>query len=106
MNIFVANKGGEFLSEHFSKLARKGWTFTLDWHQGGKYNSQASTTIVCNACGARLMIAHSGLPAKGNAVADEALIANVNSSLVRFLFDEQAIEDGQLFQKRLCWEGC
>ena len=64
--------------------ARKGIFFSLDWHQGGKYNSYAYTSVICRNCSAKLVIQHPGLPAKQNELANPETIARTNEMLVRF----------------------
>ena len=105
MNVPIANHGNRNEYTLYNKLcglARSGKTFALDWHQGGKYNANACTSIICNHCHAKLLIDHPGLPSKGGDLADADLINNVNEQLVQFLFTEQEIREQRLLNRYVC----
>ena len=99
MNVSIANlwdgKDNWTLSDKLERLVRDhGRTFLLDSHNGcGKYNYNACTSMICNHCGAKLVIPHPGLPSKGGAKADANVITNVNEKLVNFLWTEKAIAE-------------
>jgi hypothetical protein len=101
MNIPIANND-YILPQRFETLAKKGSTFTCDWHQGGSCNYNACTTLICNACRGKLVIKHPGLPSKKNTLADPEQLKAVNSQLVCFLFNGQEIEKDDLLERRVC----
>ena len=104
MNIPIANHGNMVkwtLSDKLCSLAQQGRTFTLDWHQSGKYNYNACTSIICNCCRAKLVIWHPGLPSKGFEKADANLITDVNEQLVHFLFTEEEIAEHNLLEPKI-----
>jgi hypothetical protein len=101
MNIPIANND-YILVQRFETLAKKGSTFTCDWHQGGSCNYNACTSLICNACRGKLVIKHPGLPSKKNTLADPEQLKAVNSQLVCFLFNGQEIEKDDLLERRVC----
>jgi hypothetical protein len=48
------------LNHKLRTLAEEGYTFALAFHKGGKYNSMACTSVICEQCGAKLYIEHPG----------------------------------------------
>ena len=62
MNISIANfpnaSGQDILSERLAEKARDSCAFILDWHQGGKHNPYACTSMICRRCRARLLVQH------------------------------------------------
>ena len=101
MNISIANLG-TVLEERFQALAAQDAEFLLDWHQGGKYNTYACTSIICKRCGAKLIISHPKLPSRQGKLADPEQLEEVNRQIVQFLFTDHAIRDGDLLQVRVC----
>ena len=101
MNISIANVG-TVLEERFQALAAQDAEFLLDWHQGGKRNANACTSIVCRRCRAKLMIKHPNLPSKKGELAVPEQLEEVNRQIVQFLFTNQAIRDGGLLHVRAC----
>ena len=90
------------LDKKFCDLAGKGFPFTLSWHQGGKTNAYACTSIICNHCLAKLVVDHPGLPAKAGQLQDSNLVKKVNEQVVQFLFTEQEIEEQELLDRIVC----
>ena len=106
MNIPIANHAtgpSEWtLSDKLCSAAKQKRTFTLDRHKSGKYNSNGCTSIICNHCLAKLVIHHSGLPAKGGQKADARLIETVNARLTQFLFTRKEIARKGLLDRTAC----
>ena len=105
MNIPIAllgTSGYGLLYDRLCTLAQQGRTFTLDSHQGGKYNTFGCTSIICNDCMAKLVISHPGLPAKGGNKSDANLITEVNEQIVHFFFTQEEIDERNLLADSVC----
>jgi len=60
-NRYANDQSKETILEYRMRmLAQSDRTFGLSFHKSGAYNSTAMTTVVCDQCGAKLMIDHPG----------------------------------------------
>ena len=88
------------LADTFVEKAKRGNKFILDWHQSGTYNRSACTSVICMCCGAKLVIHHPGMPAKGNGTRqDPAMQSYVDFHLSHFLFREENILSQDLLHR-------
>jgi len=106
MSVHIANHTTEHnkwtLADKLSREAHRGMFFTRDRHKGGKSNPNACTSIICDHCGAKLYIGHSGLPAKGGKKADSRVIQGVSHQIVDSLFTATQIVEDRLKERTAC----